>query len=310
MRCNKLVVSTVIVLFVISSIIGLYLFNASKIIHIVYMSDAKYLPYMVVSIDSAIKNKNPKSNYNIHIIAKDFSNNDIELLKKIIHPKVSINIYKASEKKLDYTHLGRFQNFTISLQKLFISDYLPNINKVIYLDSDTLVQKDLTDLYNIDISNNYVGASKDGLMYQYPEHIREIGLEWRNYYFNSGVMLLNLNKIRKDNIVQKSIRYFNTHYEIFGDQDILNVVFKDKIIPISYLYNCNSTFFEEKDNKFLSAFYNEDVSPNNIETYKNAAILHFAGYKPWTPWYNHNYLKPLWQSYAEDVKIKYNITFK
>lgn len=309
MKFNKYKIANVFA-FIIAFVYGLYFFCNPKTVHIVYMSDKKYLPYMAVSINSAIKNKKPTSYYEFHIIAKDFAPQDIKLLKGITSENIGINIYNAKELKLDYTHLGRFKNFTVSLQKLFISDYLPDLDKVLYLDADTLVQKDLNKLYHTDISNVYVGASKDGLMYQYPEHIKEIGLEWRNYYFNSGVMLLNLKKIREDSVVKKSIRYFHSHYEVFGDQDVLNVVFGDKIKPISYLYNCNSTFFEERDNAFLSEFFGEVVLPTNIDTYKNATILHFAGYKPWTKWFDNNYLKQLWNSYAYDTKIKYNIPFK
>lgn len=301
----------IILIFLAISFIGIMIYqNFSKTINIAYMSDAKYLPYLAVSINSAIENKKPKTKYNFHIIAKDFNKKDLETIKKFVQPNVAINIYKAENKNLDYKHLGRFQNFKISLQKIFISDYLSKIDKVLYLDADTIVQKDLSELYNIDISDVYIGASKDGLMYQYPEHIKEIGLEWRDFYFNSGVMLLNLDKMRKDNILKKSITYYNTHYEVFGDQDILNVAVADKIKPISYLYNCNSTFFEEKDNKFLSNFYNENVSTNNIETYQKATILHFAGHKPWTPWFAHSYLKQLWNRYKENTKIKYEIPFK
>ena len=171
------------------------------------------------------------------------------------------------------------------------------------------MQKDLSELYNTDISKYYVGAVKDGLMYQYPEHIEEIGLKERNFYFNSGIMLLNLEKIRKENIIRKAIIYFNTHNEIFGDQDVLNVVFGWKIKPISYRYNCNSTFFEERSANFLSAFWEEDIPNNHKDVYDNAVILHFAGHKPWTEYYTNQYLKSLWQKYATDAKIKYNITY-
>ena len=154
---------------------------------------------------------------------------------------------------------------------------------------------------------SYVAATKDGLMYQFPEHITEINLDWRNFYFNSGVMLLNLEEMRKDNIIEESIKYFNSHYEVFGDQDILNVVVKDKVIPLSYRYNCNSTFFEEKDAQFLSDFYQEKVYQTSRENYDNVVILHFAGHKPWTKWFTHSYLKPLWLEYSKEASRKYNI---
>lgn len=286
-----------------------FLFISKDKVNLGYMVDSKYLPYAMVSLNSAIANKKNSTHYNVYFIAKDFTKDDVAKLKQMEKSDVKIIIYPTEEKNLDYPRLGRFSSFKISLQKIFLAEYLLELKKILYLDADTLVQNDLGELYNTDISKEYVGAVKDGLMYQYPEHIAEIGLKERNFYFNSGVMLLNLDKIRKENIIRKAIIYFNTHNEVFGDQDVLNVVFGNKIKPISYRYNCNSTFFEEKDTKFLSTFWEENIPENHKDVYDTAVILHFAGYKPWTEFYTNQYLKTLWQKYAADAKIKYNITY-
>jgi len=289
--------------------LGIGRFYLRPVVHLAYMSDSKYLPYVMVSIYSALKNKKKETRYQVHVIAQNFNPNDIAALKSLETQHLAIKVYPIAEHSLNIAHLGRFASFKISLQKIFLADYMPKIDKVLYLDADTLVQKDLTSVYNTNLSDLYAAAVKDGLMYQFPAHIDEIGLKWRNFYFNSGVMLLNLKEMRKDKVTQQAVVYFNTHNEIFGDQDILNVVFDRKVMPLSYLYNCNSTFFEEKDAAFLSAFWQETVLPTPREVYDAAAILHFAGHKPWTPWFTHPYLKPLWWQYANEVKAKYHISF-
>ena len=276
-------------------------YSPQNIVHLAYMTDRNYLPYVETSIYSALKNKQKSTVYNVHVIAKDFTEADIKEIKQLETNSLKINIYPTKPLNLDMSHLGRFASFEISLQKLFIAEYL-KIDKVLYLDADTLVLDDLSKAYRTDLKDNYVAAVKDGLMYQHPEHIAEIGLAWRNFYFNSGIMLLNLKAIRQDNIIKSALIYFNTHQEIFGDQDVLNVVFKDKVAPLSYRYNCNSTFFEEKDAAFLSKFYEEHVPTPPQKVYETAAILHFAGHKPWTPYFTHKYLKSLWQSYADKTK--------
>lgn len=274
-------------------------------VNLVYMTDAKYLPYMMVSLNSAIKNKSAESKYHIHVIGKDLDEEDISSLKTMETQNVSIDVYRSREYDLDYKHLGRFESFKVSLQKIFIADYLPYLNKVLYLDADTLVQEDLSEVYDINISDKYAAAVRDGLMYQFPEHIKEINLTERDFYFNSGVMLLNLDKIRRDDIIQRAVIYFNTHNEVFGDQDVLNMVFGKEVESLSYKYNCNSVFFEEKDADFLSNFFKESVPQTPREVYDQAVILHFAGHKPWTPWFTHSYLKPLWYSYTKEIPIKY-----
>ena len=274
-------------------------------VNLVYMTDAKYLPYMMVSLNSAIKNKSAESKYHIHVIGKDLDEEDISSLKTMETQNVSIDVYRSREYDLDYKHLGRFESFKVSLQKIFIADYLPYLNKVLYLDADTLVQEDLSEIYDINISDKYAAAVRDGLMYQFPEHIKEINLTDRDFYFNSGVMLLNLDKIRRDDIIQRAVIYFNTHNEVFGDQDVLNMVFGKEVESLSYKYNCNSVFFEEKDADFLSNFFKESVPQTPREVYDQAVILHFAGHKPWTPRFTHSYLKPLWYSYTKEIPIKY-----
>lgn len=292
---------TIITCLIILILCGTYFVNNIKPVQLVYMADSKYLPYMMTSLYSAIKNKNSTTKYQVHVIAKDFSKEDKATLQKLADKDVVINIHDAEEKDLDLNHLGRFSSFNISLQKLFIADYLREQNKVLYMDADTLVLRDLSKVYDIPIENVYVAAVKDGLMYQHPEHIVELNLRDKNFYFNSGVMLLNLNKIRHDKIINAAMIYFNTHQEVFGDQDVLNAVFKGKVQPLSYRYNCNSVFFEEKDAAFLSDFWSEYVPSTPREVYNNAVILHFAGHKPWTPYFTESYLKNLWQQYNTEL---------
>ena len=292
---------TIVTCLLILILCATYFINSMRPVHLVYMADSKYLPYMMTSLYSVVKNKNKSTIYQVHVIAKDFNKEDKATLQKLANKNVKINIYDAKEMNLDLNHLGRFASFNISLQKLFIADYLTEQNKVLYMDADTLVLKDLSKVYNTPLKDVYVAAVKDGLMYQHPEHITELNLRNNKFYFNSGVMLLNLNKIRQDKIINAATIYFNTHQEVFGDQDVLNVVFKGKVQPLSYRYNCNSVFFEEKDAAFLSEFWGENVPSTPREVYDNATVLHFAGHKPWTEWFTHDYLKPLWQQYNTEL---------
>jgi lipopolysaccharide biosynthesis glycosyltransferase len=298
-----------IVLSLFSIIAGVFYFLLPKTVHLVYMVDRKYMPYAMVSIQSAIMNKKKSTHYHIHILAEDFNSEDKNKLQQMATSGIRISIYQTENKDFDYRHLGRFSGFKISLQKIFIADYLKEQNKVIYLDADTLVQNDLSSLYATDISHVYVAAVKDGLMYQHPEHITELQLQNPQFYFNSGVMLLNLKKIREDKKINSALIYFNTHYEIFGDQDILNVVFSGKTEEISYLYNVNSVFFEEKSSDFLSDFWKEKVPSLPENVYNQAFVLHFAGHKPWTNWFTEQQLKSLWWGYAAVVQKQYDITF-
>ncbi|MBR5598561.1 MAG: glycosyltransferase family 8 protein [Alphaproteobacteria bacterium] len=306
---RKNIIISFFVIWILAIVFSYYVLLKPNVVNIAYMSDKKYLPYIMTSMYSLIKNKEKTSHYKIYVLAKDFDEEDVNKLKKLENEDVTITVKDIKEKDLNYTNLGRFKSYKMAMQKIFISSHLEDIDKILYIDGDTLIQKDLTRLYNEDVSSVYLAATKDGLMYQFPYHITEVELEWRGFYFNTGVMLLNLNKIRQDDIVSQAIDYFHSHSEVFGDQDVFNVVVKDKVKSLSYNYNLNSTFFEEKDAEFLSEFYGEKVYNTAKENYDNATILHFAGHKPWTEWYTHTYLKPLWYEYYNELTANYNINF-
>ena len=144
--------------------------------------------------------------------------------------------------------------------------------------------------------------AKDGIYYRFPKEMVEMGLDKRGFYFNSGVMLYNLDMQRQDNIVEKLVEYIKTHEDFYGDQDVLNVVFGDKLKLMSYRYNCISTFFEADDLNFLSTYYGEPLPKETFYIYENATVIHYAGDKPWDQNYKPWFLKELWYRYYNEMK--------
>ena len=241
-------------------------------INIVYYSDTKYMPYMMTSIYSAIKNKKENSQYNIYVITQGYTKDDEVKLKKLEQQNVKIYIIPATEKALDYKHLGRFEAFKPVMQKIFIPEYLANIDKVLYLDADTIIQQDLSELYGTDIKNDYIAASRDGLMFMFPEHVSEIGLEWRNFYFNSGVMLLNLKNASAlilTAFTVKSLKSISMGDTFSRKETAEPFLIKDFLSAIYNLYY--STFDFNKKEKYhivedTAKFIKEKFNENNYGT--------------------------------------------
>ena len=105
------------------------LFISKDKVNLGYMVDSKYLPYAMVSLNSAITNKKNSTHYNVYFIAKDFTKEDVAKLKQMERSDVKIIIYPTEEKNLDYPRLGRFSSFKISLQKIFLAEYLLELKK-------------------------------------------------------------------------------------------------------------------------------------------------------------------------------------
>lgn len=276
-------------------------------VNIALITDSRYTPPTMVSMLSAIQNKCPNSIYNFYIIVEEITpqeEKNLLKLKELAPDTVNITLIPQSEPDLPFEHMQRFIQYKVGLHKIYLSEILKSIDKVIYMDGDTLVLKDLRPLFESDVENIYAAVAKDGIFYRFPKEMAEMGLDKRGFYFNSGVMLCNLHQQRQDNIVSKLVEYVKTHEDFYGDQDVLNVVFGDKLKLMSYRYNCISTFFEADDLGFLSHYFGEQLPLDTFNIYENASIIHYAGDKPWQENYKPLFLKELWFRYYKEV-VKY-----
>ena len=194
---------------------------------------------------------------------------------------VTITVLKPENPELSmYAKNTKIENFHVSktaLFKFFLPDLIKDLDKVLYLDSDILINGDLSELFNTDISDYYIAAADDmgdlkladGRSYM----AQNIGL-YTTHYFNSGVMLLNLEKMRKDNARDALIQYKLHGNNVFMDQDALNVVLgkKRKIIDTKYNF-CFSLFYQLGFDKINEKFYNNKYDSEE-ECIKNQVIIH------------------------------------
>ena len=274
-------------------------------VNIALITDSRYTPPTSVVMYSAIKNKCENSTYNFYIITENITKEDENLLyrlKNLAPDTVNITLIPRHEPDLPYENMQRFLQYKVGMHKVYLPEILKDIDKVIYMDGDVIVLKDLRELFNIDVTDVYAAVVKDGIFYRFPKEMAEIGLDKRGFYFNSGVMLYNLKEQRKDDIVNKLVDYVKTHKDFYGDQDVLNVVFGDKLKLMSYRYNCISTFFEADDLNFLSQYFGEKLPTDTFYIYENSTIIHYAGDKPWFDNYTPKYLSELWFRYYNEVK--------
>ncbi|MBR6127334.1 glycosyltransferase family 8 protein [bacterium] len=188
-----------------------------NILNICYITDNKYFLPTLVSIISIAENCS-NSSINIHVICSDISQKYIKILDSLSFRNISIivnfveNPYKNLGEK--HRHVSKTALLKFSVPYLF-----PNLDKILYLDSDILVFRDLENLYDIDLNNSYVAAVSDIKAVKCYHFDKKLGLD---NYFNSGVMLLNLEKMRNDNISEKLVELKNSEKEqSFMDQNAL-----------------------------------------------------------------------------------------
>jgi lipopolysaccharide biosynthesis glycosyltransferase len=169
--------------------------------------------------------------------------------------------------------------------RLLLADVLPpDYEKVIYLDSDLIVIQNLEKLWQTDIGDNYVLAVQDGSIpfVSSPHGIKkyqDLNIPPENKYFNSGVLVINLQKWRAENISAKLFQYLEKYKDFVQhhDQEAMNVLFTGKWGEVEPQWNQTPNFFDYpswKESPYKEIDYYNAVN--------NPCIVHFAGTaKPW-----------------------------
>jgi len=271
------------------------------IINIAFSSDNNYAPFLCVAIYSLLKNSNSKNNYHIYILDGGISK---ENKSKILN---SLNKFK--NKKIEFIEVDKkiFKNIKQFLQlnqsayyRLLLPIILPKIKKIIYCDCDLLFLKDVSLLYMEKLNKSLISCCKI-FHPNYQQVLQKIYPKFKiKTAINSGVTLMNLNKLRKGNYSNKFIDFVNKNSEklIAGDQDVLNIILSDNIKILHPKWNSTSYLFVTKDNKKCNL--NKKVFNTCI---KNPSIVHFDGIKPWSSGSSHPY-KKTYKKYLNETEFK------
>ena len=123
----------------------------------------------------------------------------------------------------------------MSMLRLALPEILPEEDRVLWLDIDTIVNTDITDLFGTELDGCYVAAVEEPIRSKDPF-----------LYYNAGVMVMDLKKLR-DGMADLLIRYVNRVDLRFPDQDVINLLCQGRIKPISPYWNSNNWIVEVSD---------------------------------------------------------------
>lgn len=245
-------------------------------IEISYICDEKYIKLTFLSLQSLKKSMLSTSFYRISIIYNG-NNEKIQFIKDTLSSEnFEIMIFNVS-----YTLPETIQKSNVSktaMYKFMIASILNQYDRVIYLDCDTLILRDLSRLWNIDIGNKFAGVVKDYkvcMEYTKPFHIDLV--KRNNGYFNSGMMLLNLKLLREKNI-EKELFYAKENKEnYFMDQDTLNDVFNGNVIYLPVEYNYIYSYVVRNYDKLKSIYPESTICKTIDDIKKTATVFHLTG---------------------------------
>lgn len=210
----------------------------AKNIPIFFSCDDNYIPFLGVAIKSLIENSSKNNNYYIYVLHSKMSIKNMKIITGMEKENVSICFYDVSKKLKKYGEkLNLRDYYTVSIYfRLFIPDMFPNLKKAIYLDSDMVILDDIAKLYDTELGDNLLGGVPDAIIASRQEFrdYAELGCGIYPYtkYFNSGMMLMNLEAMREFDLEGKFEHLFNTYrFEtVCPDQDYLNVICKDRVL--------------------------------------------------------------------------------
>ena len=208
----------------------------AEVIPIFFTVDDVYIPFLAVALQSLIDNASDKNYYSIKILYTNISEENQAKINKYQKENVDIefvdlNYYINKVKDKLYT---RDYYSATTYFRLFIPDLYPQYDKVLYLDSDIVVLSDIADLYNIDMEDNLVAAAPDDVIQtikvfqEYAELV--VGVTDYKRYFNAGILLMNLDGLRKFKFQDKFLYLLSkVKFSVAQDQDYLNRLCKGRV---------------------------------------------------------------------------------
>lgn len=208
-------------------------------IPIFFTIDNGYAPFLAVALNSAIKNSNKNRHYKAIVLHEGLSDENKKKLSALQTDNFEIELteMKANFEALDDRMSNRLRcdYFTLTIYfRLFIPAMFPQYDKGIYIDSDVVCTTDLGKLFDIEIGDNFIGACNDLSIADIPPLVayteNAVGVK-KHEYINSGVLLMNLKKMREFDFEGHFLNLLNEYHfdSIAPDQDYLNAICNGKI---------------------------------------------------------------------------------
>ncbi len=287
---------------------------------IIYASDNNLIVQLTVSLYSLLET-NYQNNLLIHLFLEDVSQEDKEYLRCLaaqFHTDIIIeDMPNLSE--IGSVNIIPDKRSPIMYCRLFFEAILPHeYSKVLWLDSDTLVVGDISVLFALEISQYACIMAKDPCdICILAEHKRA-----PEPYFNSGIMLVNMNKWRDFHFLDQVLKEAQRRGGMkgpAGDQSYINCILRNHIATMPVEYNYMPKFFDgyRNYNLYHGLFFPKNCHIDEIYSqvelqygYDHLKIIHYGGGSKERPWFSEciHPAKDLWFSTLK--KTKFGDTFR
>lgn len=253
------------------------------IVSIALATDKNYFAPTLVAIKSIVLNSSENYGYRIYILSDSVVNNfQRNIYLSTIENKVNFKMFfiTAGDQigSVRLSKNGPTKGITqATYYRFLLPNLLKNTSKIVYMDADTVVLDDIAHIYSNDIGDCYVGGVRDIVGYQDEKtRCQELNIDNLEQYINAGVLLMNLDKLRNDNLSKKMLKLAAEKSFPYNDQDIINSICYGRIKRLPFDCNVIIDYLEKPSE--ISEVLNIDYTKET----KEPIILHYAGRaKPW-----------------------------
>ena len=212
-------------------------------IHIFYACDDNFVKFTMVSFESMKQNASRDKKYHVHVLHTNITPETQSRMLKMADECFEITFDNVSSYLTELCERLPLRDYysNTTYYRMFIADMYPELDKAIYIDSDTVVTGDISKLYEYDITEYDVGACHEQAMVQadvYGTYVEKcLGID-RNAYFNAGILLINCKNFREKKVLDDFVRLLGIYdFRVTQDEDYLNIICRDHVLWLPQTWN-------------------------------------------------------------------------
>ena len=258
-------------------------------IPVVFAASDNYSPMLATAILSTVVNTNPDDRYDIIVLHRDISAENQRRMRDMVrdHANVSLRFYDVSRLVKNYKLEANAHISTETYYRFLIQWILPEYEKVLYLDSDLVVDADVAELYRTELGDDLIAAIydvdylgnlnlEDGERLAYS--VDELGMSDPYSYFQAGVLLLNVQGMAKLHTLEEWLKLAGVPH-LYNDQDVLNMECEGRVTYVDFSWN---VLMDSGRVEAAIQFAPAEMKHAYFESRNHPKIIHFAGWiKPW-----------------------------
>lgn len=249
---------------------------AGQAVNILVTMDQNYIPHLNVMLTSLL-DSDPACNFQIYLLHSSLEEGMLARTRTLLGSQGQLHLIRVGEEGLENAPTTARYPKEI-YYRIFAAQYLPaHLDRILYLDPDIIINRSILPLYHLDLGDHFfAAASHIGPFLQKFNEVR-LDMEEESLYINSGVMLMNLELLRKEQDPQAVFDFIRKYDRalLLPDQDIISSLYGTRICGLdAFLYNMTERLFAQH------SLFERRLDLDWVRN--NAVIIHYCGRnKPW-----------------------------